>query len=130
MTQADARNALPFFAIRQREAALSLARAQPEPAHSFAAVFVYDAIQFYPALREPADLDLLKTFLPLDLSVADVKTGNQRHRLTAPERFSSETVSGRSIRASESDIPESLRLQPGDIPVFGTVVQAYDFRVP
>jgi len=66
---------------------ISLAGAQPEPAHAFAAVFGYDAIRipFYLAWGEPADRDLLTPFLPIDLSVVDVTTGNQRQRLSDPD---------------------------------------------
>jgi len=66
---------------------ISLAGAQPEPAHAFAAVFGYDAVRipFYLAWGEPADRDLLTPFLPIDLSVVDVTTGNQRQRLSDPD---------------------------------------------
>jgi len=66
---------------------ISLAGAQPEPAHAFAAVFGYDAIRipFYLAWGQPADRDLLTPFLPIDLSVVDVTTGNQRQRLSDPD---------------------------------------------
>jgi endo-1,4-beta-D-glucanase Y len=62
---------------------ISLAPAQPEPAHSFPAVFGYDAVRipFYLAWGEPADRDLLKLFSPLDLSVIDVKTGASTEKL-------------------------------------------------
>ena len=57
---------------------ISLGAAQPAPAHSFPAVFGYDAVRipFYFAWGQPGDRDLLKVFLPPDLSVIDVKTAN------------------------------------------------------
>jgi endoglucanase len=66
---------------------ISLARAQPEPASSFPAVFGYDAVRipFYLAWGEPADRDLLKSFLPLDLSVIDVKTASPSEKLSDPD---------------------------------------------
>src|SRR6267378_228247 len=66
---------------------ISLAPAQPEPAHSFPAVFGYDAVRipFYLAWGEPADRDLLKQFLPLDLSVIDVKTASPSEKLSDPD---------------------------------------------
>ena len=66
---------------------ISLARAQPEPADSFPAVFGYDAVRipFYLAWGEPADRDLLKVFLPLDLSVIDVKTASPGQKLSDPD---------------------------------------------
>jgi endoglucanase len=66
---------------------ISLADAQPEPAQSFPAVFGYDAVRipFYFAWGEPADRDLLKFFLPLDLSVIDVKTASPGEKLSDPD---------------------------------------------
>jgi endoglucanase len=66
---------------------ISLGAAQPEPAHSFPPVFGYDAVRipFYFAWGEPADRDLLKYFVPLDLSVVDVKTGNPGEKLSDPD---------------------------------------------
>ena len=66
---------------------ISLGAAQPEPAHSFPPVFGYDAVRipFYLAWGEPADRDLLKSFVPLDLSVVDVKTGNPGEKLSDPD---------------------------------------------
>jgi endoglucanase len=66
---------------------ISLAAAQPAPAHSFPAVFGYDAVRipFYLAWGEPADRDLLKFFLPLDLSVIDIKTASPGQKLSDPD---------------------------------------------
>jgi endo-1,4-beta-D-glucanase Y len=66
---------------------ISLGAAQPEPAHSFPPVFGYDAVRipFYLAWGEPADRDLLKSFVPLDLSVVDVNTGNPGEKLSDPD---------------------------------------------
>ena len=66
---------------------ISVRAAQPEPAHSFPPVFGYDAVRipFYLAWGEPADRDLLKFFVPLDLSVVDVKTGNPSEKLSDPD---------------------------------------------
>jgi endo-1,4-beta-D-glucanase Y len=66
---------------------ISLGAAQPEPAHSFPPVFGYDAVRipFYLAWGEPADRELLKSFVPLDLSVVDVKTGNPGEKLSDPD---------------------------------------------
>jgi endoglucanase len=66
---------------------ISLAPAQPEPAHSFPAVFGYDAVRipFYLAWGEPNDRDLLKRFSPLDLSVIDVKTASSTEKLADPD---------------------------------------------
>jgi endo-1,4-beta-D-glucanase Y len=66
---------------------ISLAHAQPEPAQSFPAVFGYDAVRipFYFAWGEPADRDLLKFFLPLDLSVIDLKTASVGEKLSDPD---------------------------------------------
>jgi len=66
---------------------ISVRATQPEPAHSFPPVFGYDAVRipFYLAWGEPADRDLLKFFVPLDLSVVDVKTGNPSEKLSDPD---------------------------------------------
>jgi endo-1,4-beta-D-glucanase Y len=66
---------------------ISVAGAQPEPAYSFPAVFGYDAVRIplYLAWGEPGDRDLLKSFLPLDLSVIDVKTASPGQRLSDPD---------------------------------------------
>jgi endoglucanase len=66
---------------------ISLAAAQPAPAHSFPAVFGYDAVRipFYFAWGQPGDRDLLKVFLPPDLSVIDVKTANPDQKLSDPD---------------------------------------------
>ncbi len=66
---------------------ISLAGAQPEPANSFPAVFGYDAVRipFYLAWGQPGDRDLLKVFLPLDLSVIDVKTASPGQKLSDPD---------------------------------------------
>jgi endoglucanase len=66
---------------------ISLAAAQPAPAHSFPAVFGYDAVRipFYLAWGQPGDRDLLKVFLPLDLSVIDVKTASPGQKLSDPD---------------------------------------------
>jgi endoglucanase len=66
---------------------ISLGAAQPQPAHAFPPVFGYDAVRipFYLAWGEPADRDLLKSFVPLDLSVVDVKTANPTEKLSDPD---------------------------------------------
>jgi len=66
---------------------ISLAAAQPAPAHSFPAVFGYDAVRipFYFAWGQPGDRDLLKVFLPPDLSVIDVKTASPGQKLSDPD---------------------------------------------
>src|SRR5260370_10579400 len=66
---------------------ISLAAAQPAPAPSFPAVFGYDAVRipFYLAWGQPADRDLLKFFLPLDLSVIDIKTASPGQKLSDPD---------------------------------------------
>jgi endoglucanase len=66
---------------------ISVAGAQPEPAHSFPAVFGYDAVRIplYLAWGEPGNRDLLKSFLPLDLSVIDVKTASPSQKLSDPD---------------------------------------------
>jgi endoglucanase len=66
---------------------ISLGAAQPAPAHSFPAVFGYDAVRipFYFAWGQPADRDLLKVFLPPDLSVIDVKTASLGQKLSDPD---------------------------------------------
>jgi endo-1,4-beta-D-glucanase Y len=66
---------------------ISLGAAQPAPAHSFPAVFGYDAVRipFYFAWGQPGDRDLLKVFLPPDLSVIDVKTASPVQKLSDPD---------------------------------------------
>jgi len=66
---------------------ISLGAAQPAPAHSFPAVFGYDAVRipFYFAWGQPGDRDLLKVFLPPDLSVIDVKTASPGEKLSDPD---------------------------------------------
>jgi endoglucanase len=66
---------------------ISVGRAQPEPASSFPAVFGYDAVRIplYLAWGGPSNRDLLKSFLPLDLSVIDVKTGSPSQKLSDPD---------------------------------------------
>jgi endoglucanase len=66
---------------------ISLGAAQPAPAHSFPAVFGYDAVRipFYFAWGQPGDRDLLKVFLPPDLSVIDVKTASRGEKLSDPD---------------------------------------------
>jgi endoglucanase len=66
---------------------ISLAATQPAPAQSFPAVFGYDAVRipFYLAWGQPADRDLLKVFMPLDLSVIDVKTASPGQKLSDPD---------------------------------------------
>ena len=66
---------------------ISLGAAQPAPAHSFPAVFGYDAVRipFYFAWGQPGDRDLLKVFLPPDLSVIDVKTASPGQKLSDPD---------------------------------------------
>ncbi len=66
---------------------ISLGAAQPAPARSFPAVFGYDAVRipFYFAWGQPGDRDLLKVFLPPDLSVIDVKTANPDQKLSDPD---------------------------------------------
>jgi len=66
---------------------ISLAAAQPAPAQSFPAVFGYDAVRipFYLAWGRPGDRDLLKVFMPLDLSVIDVKTASPVQKLSDPD---------------------------------------------
>jgi endo-1,4-beta-D-glucanase Y len=66
---------------------ISVGRAQPEPASSFPAVFGYDAVRIplYLAWGGPSNRDLLKSFLPLDLSVIDVKTDSPSQKLSDPD---------------------------------------------
>jgi endo-1,4-beta-D-glucanase Y len=66
---------------------ISLAATQPAPAQSFPAVFGYDAVRipFYLAWGQPADRDLLKVFMPLDLSVIDVETASPGQKLSDPD---------------------------------------------
>jgi endoglucanase len=66
---------------------ISLGAAQPAPALSFPAVFGYDAVRipFYFAWGQPGDRDLLKVFLPPDLSVIDVKTASPGQKLSDPD---------------------------------------------
>jgi len=66
---------------------ISLGAAQPAPAHSFPAVFGYDAVRipFYFGWGQPGARDLLKVFLPPDLSVIDVKTASPGQKLSDPD---------------------------------------------
>jgi endoglucanase len=50
-------------------------------------VFGYDAVRIplYLAWGEPGNRDLLKSFLPLDLSVIDVKTASPSQKLSDPD---------------------------------------------
>jgi hypothetical protein len=50
-------------------------------------VFGYDAVRipFYFAWGQPGDRDLLKFFLPTDLSVIDVETASSGQKLSDPD---------------------------------------------
>ena len=60
---------------------------EPAPARSFPAVFGYDAIRIplYLAWASSSARELLRSFLPLQLAVTDVSTGQAREMLSDPD---------------------------------------------